>query len=290
MVNDASPRMDQPVRAPAEGAAENPSKATSKSSKREENQRAALRRKSADGSRKRQQALVAQQDVVDMFVQLTREGFIIETEFKNGMLTSLASKGRQNLQGPPPGLTTPHPRNAGAYTWRKPSATPRATVHVASNAAPVLGGASSDKCEQLTTCATACPPPLGAAQGVSGDGSSTILSPAEEMRSKVETVMEAVGVSSPVANAALVAEDGDVNNASISLLKAQENSDPRDSVQRMKAGIEEEAANVVKKGVGGPGTSPPVPEEGSSVPSTEGASTKSTSNKSRKKKMTKGGT
>ena len=96
-------------------------------------------------------------------------------------------------------------------------------------------------------------------QGDSGVGSSTILSPAEEeMRLKVEKVMEIVGVSSPIANAALVAEGGDVNNASSVLLEECEKSDARGSVQRMQAGIEEEAANVLKK-VGGPGTSPPVP-------------------------------
>ena len=96
----------------------------------------------------------------------------------------------------------------------------------------------------------------------------------------VEKVMEIVGVSSPIANAALVAEGGDVNNASCVLLEEREKSDARGSVQRMQAGIEEEAANVVKK-VGGPGTSPPVPEEGSSssVPSTVGPSTNSTMNK-----------
>jgi len=169
---------------------------------------------------------------------------------------------------------------AGVHTWKKHLPTPRANDHVASNAAPSLGGASSDKREQLTTCAIDCPPPLGAAQGDSGVGSSTILSPAEEMRLKVEKVMEIVGVSSPIANAALVAEGGDVNNASSVLLEEREKSDARGSVQRMQAGIEEEAANVVKK-VGGPGTSPPVPEEGSSssVPSTVGPSTNSTINK-----------
>jgi len=82
------------------------------------------------------------------------------------------------------------------------------------------------------------------------------------MRLKVEKVMEIVGASSPIANAALVAEGGDVNNASSVLLEEREKSDARGSVQRMQAGIEEEAANVVKK-VGGPGiTSPPVPDEG----------------------------
>ena len=73
--------------------------------------------------------------------------------------------------------------------------------------------------------------------------------------------MEIVGVSSPIANAALVAEGGDVNNASSVLLEEREKSDARGSVQRMQAGIEEEAANVVKK-VGGPGTSPPYSTRG----------------------------
>ena len=97
-------------------------------------------------------------------------------------------------------------------------------------------------------------------------------------------------MSSPIANAALVAEGGDVNNASSVLLEEHEKSDARGSVQRMQADIEEEAANVVKK-VGGPGTSsPPVPEEGSSssVPSTVGPLTISTiskpSSRAKKKK------
>ena len=66
------------------------------------------------------------------------------------------------------------------------------------------------------------------------------------MRLKVEKVMEIVRVSSPIANAALVAEGGDVNNASSSvLLKEREKRDASGSVQRMQADIEEEAANVI---------------------------------------------
>ena len=50
-------------------------------------------------------------------------------------------------------------------------------------------------------------------------------------------MMEIVGVSSPIANAALVAEGGDVNNASSVLLEEREKSDARGSVhQRMQAG------------------------------------------------------
>ena len=96
---------------------------------------------------------------------------------------------------------------------------------------------------------------------------------------KVEKVMEIVGVSSPIANAALVAEGGDVNNASSVLLKKErEKSDASGSVQRMQAGIEEEAANVVKKVGALVGQAHlllyPSPEEGSSssVPSIHGGS------------------